>query len=132
LRYREVKAMDRIKVCAAVGALVGVGVNFAATGGVGGALPAAGGAMVGGLAGWVIERARSKNAPTTTDEVPSVTDGQTPLCPRCRTPITDWRPYGRCGHCKEPFSDAVDALFGYGPQAGGKSTKAVENPSGRG
>lgn len=54
----------------------------------------------------------------------TVTDGQTPACPKCNTPILDWRPYGRCSHCKEPFSERIDAQFGYIPPGRPKVRKA--------
>ncbi len=52
----------------------------------------------------------------------AITENQSPppTCPKCETPITNWHPYGRCSRCKEPFSDAVDAWFGYGPLSANK------------
>ena len=41
-------------------------------------------------------------------------------CPKCGAPVRDWRPYGRCASCKEPFPAALDAQmealsYGSGP-----------------
>jgi hypothetical protein len=37
------------------------------------------------------------------------TPSAAPTCPNCGAPVVDWRPYGRCKQCKEPFSAEFDA-----------------------
>jgi hypothetical protein len=52
-----------------------------------------------------------------------------PTCPKCQEPILNGRPYGRCAHCKEPFSADIDAEMQARIGAGAPPPRGTDRPS---